>query len=152
MSESLRGDDGTGLIELLFAIVLLGIGVVAILSAMATMVRTSALHRDQARATDALTIAAEGISATSVAYQSCAAVNLTTYTTAKDNALAAAGVTSGVTISNVAYWNGTGFDSTTCYDADPNVDNANKIQRILLSASVPRQATPFTLEIVKRAQ
>lgn len=151
MSESLRGDDGTGLIELLFAIVLLGIGVVAILSAMATMVRTSALHRDQARATDALTIAAEGISATAVAYQSCAAVNLTTYTTAKDNALAAAGVTSGVTISNVAYWNGTGFVST-CYDADPNVDNANKIQRISLSASVPRQATPFTLEIVKRAQ
>ena len=151
MSERLRGDDGTGLIELLFAIVLLGIGVVAILSAMATMVRTSALHRDQARATDALTIAAEGISATSVAYQSCAAVNLTPYTTAKDNALAAAGVTSVVTI-DVAYWNGTEFRDLPCYDTDPNVDNANKIQRISLSASVPRQATPFTLEIVKRAQ
>lgn len=144
-------EAGVGLVELLMAIVLLGVGAVAILASYATVVRLSKLHKDQTSTTNALTIAAEAVSSPVVVYQACAGASpgSGTYHTAISQALAAAANVTNVTFS-VTYWNGTTFDAT-CRDSDGQVPAMERMQLITLSALVIDQPNPWTLTIVKRA-
>lgn len=149
-----RGSDpeaGVGLVELLIAIVLLGVGAVAILASFATVIRLSKLHNDQTSTTNALTIAAEAVASPVVAYQPCAGVDPDTgaYRSAINQALTSALNSTAVTFS-VTYWNGTSFDST-CRDTDGQIPTMERMQRVELSAVVPDQSNPWTLTIVKRA-
>jgi Tfp pilus assembly protein FimT len=146
-----RGDAGIGLVELLMAIVLLGIGAVAVLAGFATTIKMSALHKDQTEATGALAIAAEAVSSPFVAYQPCAGDDpgTGTYRSAIDQALGQAANTNGVGFS-VDYWNGSGFD-TTCRDTDGQVPAFGRMQQITLSTTVKGQSNTWTLVVLKRA-
>ncbi len=147
-------DAGVGLVELLVAIVLLGIGVVAILASYAGLIKLSVLHRDQGSTTNALTIAAESVASPATTYQACAGgnTNTGTYRTALDAALSAATNSTNVTFT-VEYWNGTAFvaGEANCNDNDGQVPAMQRMQRITFSAVVPTQSNPWTLTIVKRA-
>lgn len=144
-------EAGVGLVELLMAIVLLGIGAVAILASYATVIRLSKLHNDQTSTTNALTIAAEAVSSPVVAYQPCAGSSpgSGTYHTAITQALAAAANSADVSYS-VTYWNGEDFDGT-CRDNDGQVPAMERMQLITFSATVTDQSNPWTLTVVKRA-
>jgi len=146
-------EAGIGLVEVLVAIVLLGLGVVGIMGAYGGVIKLSALHRNQASTTNALTIAAEAVASPAVAYQPCAGADPSTgaYRTAIDAALSQATNSQGVTFT-VTYWSGTRFPpGEPCHDNDGQVPAMQRIQLITFSSVVPTQTNPWTLTIVKRA-
>ena len=72
MSPRFRGDAGVGLIEVLVAVVLLGVGAVAVLAGMATSTKASGSYENQTNAFNVLGVASEALSSPDLAYQPCA--------------------------------------------------------------------------------
>ena len=72
-------DEGFTLVEVLMAMIVLGIGIAALMTAMGTHIKTSVANRNQAAATSTLTAAAEYVKAyawnPTVAGGTCAAIS-----------------------------------------------------------------------------
>jgi Tfp pilus assembly protein PilV len=145
-----------GLIEVLIAMVLLGVGAAAVLAGMATSTRASAAYENQTNAFNALGIASEAISSPDVAYDACTGSG--TYADRVTTALAGAfpaefplAKRPSVSITSVQYWNGTGWDGT-CRDSNPTAIPAfDRMQQLTLTATVPNSPKTYTVQIIKRA-
>jgi Tfp pilus assembly protein PilV len=137
-----RADDGVGLLELVVAVVILGISVTAILGGLATATKSSALNEERAELSSALTIAAERLA--SLPYTAdCSGGGA--YESAIAAALADAG--SGVQVSvTVEYWDGVDFGPACIDDA---VASRYQLQQVRLDAEYRR--VDETLTVVKRA-
>lgn len=135
-------DVGLSLPEILLTIAIVGIAFAAILGGMVTSIVVSDLHRKQAM-TDALVrSAAEAIKDPGVAYVDCAGPG------AYRDALPAAPSGYAVSISGVAYWDGTSSDPMSFSGSCPSPDRG--AQRITIVASSSDGRASETLEIVKR--
>src|SRR5205823_11860429 len=73
MERSRQSDAGFTLVEVLMAMIVLGIGVSALLTAFATEAKTSLSNRNQSAAESLLTAAAEYVKA--LPYSSCSAIS-----------------------------------------------------------------------------
>ena len=133
-------EGGESLVELLMAVAILGVMIVAIIEVLFTMVGSSTLLGEQVRGQNALSVWGEAV--TNSAYTACA-------TPANVLAAAPAIVPSGFTpqVSSVTYWNGSSFGSA----CTPATDQG--LQLITLSATAPAgplPTTPQTLTVIKR--
>jgi Tfp pilus assembly protein PilV len=136
-----RADDGVGLLDLLIAVVILGIAVTAILGGLATATKSSALNSERAEASSALTIAVEHLSTLPYAADCSGGA---AYESAIDAALTDAG--SDVVVSvTVEYWDGVGF-GPDCIDDE--VAGRYRLQQIRVDAEYGR--VDETLTVVKR--
>lgn len=112
--ERHRGDDGDTLVEILLALIVLGLSTVALMTAFSTTIAASAEHRSFATFDTVLRSASNEvisqIQGPSDLYKSCAA--LADYQTGGSNAVAfslPAGYTAQITA--ISYWDGTQFQS-----------------------------------------
>ena len=140
-----REERGESLIEVLITVVILGLAVVAILSALGTLVRGTDIHRQQSNATVVAENAAEAIKGNGTAFVTCA--------TPADYAAAVAGTTrptgwAAPTVLTVQYWNGSGFGST-CYDSTAAPLLA-PLQLVSVKAASPNGRGTSLLSFVKR--
>jgi prepilin-type N-terminal cleavage/methylation domain-containing protein len=140
MRDRLRADAGVTLIEVIIATVLLGVGVVGVMAAYATLTKTSALGHERAEATRALTVAAERLATADFASDG----SPSGYAVAVSDALDAIGLDATVDVS-VRCWDGAAF-VTSCA-TQPAA--AFRMQQVELDATY-RRATE-TLTVVKRA-
>ena len=135
----LQGDDGVTLVELLVAIVILGIAFTALLGGMATGVIGSRHHRSQSSANTILVSAAEKVKA--AAYVACAVH------TDYDPAAALAEVTGDfgpADVTAVQYWDG----AADAFGATCPAGGDQKLQQV--TVSVANGDTTETLSFVKR--
>ena len=137
MTARAAGDAGETLVELLVAVVILGLAFVAILGGILVSVETSTLHRRQAQSQIALRAWAEQIAGG--AYSDCA----TTAGFGAPTATLPSGFTAAV--GAVQYWNGTAFVASCAGDTG--------IQRVTLRMTVAASLYPGfvqTLDVVVR--
>jgi prepilin-type N-terminal cleavage/methylation domain-containing protein len=128
-------DDGFSLIEVIVSVVILGITVTALLSALLTLVTSASRHREQSSANSILASAAESISDPSRnLYQPSCTAPSPSYLPA-DGVTAPAGWTIG---SSVTAWNG----APTCV---PN----NALQTVTITVTATSGNT-YKLEVLKR--
>jgi Tfp pilus assembly protein PilE len=106
-------ESGETLLELVVAIAILGVCVVAIGSAIVLSIKMSAIHRAQATADDFLHNYAE-----SLHYSACSGGTPPNYV-----ALASLPTPNGFATpqATVKFWNGTAFASSTCPGTDPGL-------------------------------
>lgn len=115
-----RRDSGETLIEILAAVVIIGLAGVAIVTAMTVSIRLSDYHRKQATSSAILHNYAEKLAA---AYLPCSAANSQPYTLPAQSGF-------GTPVIVVAYWTGTAFGTTSCPPGgDPGV------QRVTLTVT-----------------
>jgi Tfp pilus assembly protein PilV len=107
-----RGDRGETLLELLVAVVIMGVGVVAVIGGITVGVLLSDVHRKQATAGAAVRDFAEAVQTLLVSggYVSCATVS--SYAD-PPGYRTPAGYTSTVVAGSLRYWTGTAWQ-TTC--------------------------------------
>jgi type II secretory pathway pseudopilin PulG len=137
------GERGESLIELLIALVIMGIAVVAIVGGIATSIIISDVHRKQATAGADVRSYAEAIqseiSASTSKYVDCGGPDDYKGYTPPD---AADGYRYNVTA--VQYWNGTAFVNGCSTDTDTGV------QRLSLQVKSPDDRATETLDVVIR--
>ncbi|MDH4172081.1 MAG: hypothetical protein OEW42_21055 [Acidimicrobiia bacterium] len=146
--ERMRGDSGTSLVEILVSVVILGIGVVGIMSALGFLFSATTKHRDLAESnTVALTVLEYLADPDLTPYEVCPVVGGDQY---EDNVAAAVAAsppdvdTLGWTVTVVAeVWNGTTWTDCGTAAADPGLQ---KLKATTTGAS--GQGT--VLELVKR--
>lgn len=137
-----RDDDrGDTLIELLVAVVVMGIAVVAVTGGIAVSIRMSDVHRKQAQAGAYIRDFAEAVEnavqASPSGYVACAAAGAyDSYYTVPSAAFTIPAPTP------VRYWNGTGFDTTCGTDSG--------VQQLSLRIDSADQLVSETLVIVIR--
>jgi Tfp pilus assembly protein PilV len=114
MTEPLTDDRGETLLEILVAVVLLGVAVVSVVGALLTTVQMSDLHRKQASAAVAARDYAETVERRVAAggYVGCAAAS------AYQPSAVAFGTPAGYTASttSVRYWSGSGWTAACSAD------------------------------------
>jgi prepilin-type N-terminal cleavage/methylation domain-containing protein len=149
------GDDGVTLIEVLMAIVIMGIAFVALLLGIQNGIVSADAHRKQADTNTVLINAAEKLKNDSVLYQSCATPANAGGIVYRDAARTAAPVPSGwpntntgVTISSIQYWNGLSFGAT-CNDVSSGVVHVQLIQLQVVSPGTVNTVTQ-NMTIIKR--
>lgn len=126
-------DAGETLIELLIAMVVIGLGVTAILGALVVAVDSSSMNRSQARAQATLRSWAESLAATtddttsSYHYVNCA-------TTSSFPAPSSLPTGYTATVQSVQYWSGTAWSSTCGTDQG--------IQRVHVTVTAPASLWP----------
>lgn len=152
-----RGDT---FIEILIAMVIMGIVVVAVIGSMGTSTAASGSHRRQADAHAILTAAADRLKSNAeVAYVPCALKSNSNYLGAiQAVALPSVGFTSaGITITDIQYWNG-GLTSpefssvlANCKDnvADANGNLIYRLQLITIGVANTTGSVSETLSIIK---
>lgn len=158
MSKRARlGDGGFSLVEILIAIAIMGIAMVAVLGALATQMRGADQHRDESDAGAVLASAAEKVQAATYTPCTASTTPLAGYTTAARNATlpsdwVAEGFSpsSAISITAVKYWNGSSFVDACVIDA---ADTADLLQLQLVSLKVmgPLTVTAETIDVVKQA-
>ena len=137
-------DEGTSLVEVLIAVVILGIAVPGLLSGLAAAALSSGIHRGQADAHVAIVSAAESLrddarnpfSCTLSTYNPLAGVSLPTGWAVSDVRLDPASATSG-------YWGDGDFRIAAC---SPVTD----LQRLTLTATSPDGRAVERLTVFKR--
>ncbi|MGW5398761.1 type IV pilus modification PilV family protein [Streptomyces sp. NPDC003952] len=129
-----RGEEGETLIEVLVAVVLIGVAFVTILGGMGTAIISSVTQQEVTSADSIVRSAAEKV--VGAPYVSCAG--------GYETPAPPAGYT--VTVE-VAYWDGVGAFGAAC---SPTADTG--VQRITLTvhSTGPRPVRDVTLEVVKR--
>lgn len=154
MSEDGPRDGGLSLIEVLIAIVIMGIAMAAILGAIGTQIRGADAHRDQSNAQVVLTSAAERVKA--VLYSACGAA-ATSYATA------ARGVTppsdwvstgwspNGSVSVAVTFWNGTAFTNACNDNVAADTGGLLRMQQVLVTVTAPNGETE-TVSLVKSGE
>jgi prepilin-type N-terminal cleavage/methylation domain-containing protein len=135
------GDRGETLIEVLVAVMIMGVGVVVLLGGLGTSIRMSALHRHQASATTYLRAYAEAVQAAvdraPTAYVPCAGLGSYggVYTTGDTDYTPR--------VLSVRYWNGSAFGDLCTVVTDSGV------QQVVLSIENPEQPETMTIIIRK---
>lgn len=140
-------DRGETLIEVVLAIAILGITIVAIMGGMVTTVLGSDIHRKQSVATTVLTGSAEVLKMPATTFEPCANETSAGYLAAVNAVNRPAGWPAPV-ITALSYWDGTAFQST-CYDKAA-FGRLLRLQQITLTVSSPDGRSVETLAVVKR--
>lgn len=130
---------GESLVELLVAMVVLGITVTGILGALLVTTQASGQHRRQVQAQNALRGWAEQVSA--AAYTDCAVAG----SIAAPSPALPAGFTA--TVTAVRYWNGTAFVASCTTGADAGIQRVSL--RVTATAS-PYPAVSQNVDVVLR--
>lgn len=131
------GDAGETLVELLVAVVIVGIAVVGLLAGLLVTLDASTLHREQALSQNAARAWAEQVSAST--YTDCA----TPASFAPPSPALPSGYTA--TVTAVQYWTGTSFASSCSGDTG--------IQRVTLRIAATNSPSPTvtqSLDVVVR--
>ncbi|MEU3064312.1 type II secretion system protein [Streptomyces subrutilus] len=128
-----RGEEGETLIEVLVAVVLMGVAFVAVLGGMGTAVISSVTQQELTGADSVVRNAAEKV--VGDPYVPCAG--------GYETPAPPAGYTVSVTI---AYWDGVGAFGPSCPAADTGVQKVT----LTVHATGPRPVRDVTLEVVKR--
>jgi len=140
-----RGDGGFTLVEQLVAMVLLGIGVIAVLGAILTVVSTSSRHRDLSDAAAVLAASGERLTSSDTPYLSCQAGPLgpAAYTpyAAPLGAQVSSSASAVVVVESVRFWDGAGFVDS-CQEAAG-------FRGQKLTVRVTKGAADETLEVIK---
>jgi type II secretory pathway pseudopilin PulG len=138
-----EGERGESLLELIIAITILGVCVVAVASGIAVSIKVSAIHRDQATASAFLHNYAETLQG---AYQDCATAGA--YNTASLLPPPTSGGFNSPQVV-VTYWNGSTFSAsgTTCSDATPKDPG---LQQVTLTLSTTNLQVSESLVVVLR--
>jgi type II secretory pathway pseudopilin PulG len=141
-----RPDGGLTLVELVVAIALLGMGVVAILSAYATLIVTG----DRARKHGDVGTVIAAASAAVVdpgrnPYEPCASSG--SYDPTRGITLPSGLTADHVTVTAVRYWDGTSFQAT-CYD--DSVGSFSRLQEIAVRVESADGRVSEVLTVVKR--
>jgi type II secretory pathway pseudopilin PulG len=129
MAARFRSERGESLLELLITISILGIAVVAILTGLATAIRLSGAHRDQADAEVIVAAGAESLK--QLEYAPCAS----SYPLSHQSW--------SLTVTSVKTWDGSAF-------GDP-CSPAATLQLVTIRAASPDGESVETLDVVKRA-
>lgn len=142
------GEDGFTLVEVLVTVVLLGVGVLAVLGAILTVVSTSARHRDLSDAAAVLAASGERLGSSDTPLLACQPGLLDPASYATYAQPPAAQVSSGhvppsavVVVESVRFWNGADFV------AECQEGNGFRAQK--LTVRVTTGAADETLEVVK---
>lgn len=145
------GDDaGESLIEVLIAIMIMGLAFTAALGGMRLGLMGSDVHRSQATAETVLLSAVEKVKAQS-GYQLCALPTNATYVGDARSAASAAGWSpSTVTITSVQYWNGTAFQGI-CSETASGPASFLRIQLVTMQVTSPAADATETMTFIKRA-
>jgi type II secretory pathway pseudopilin PulG len=136
-----RDDRGETLVELLISLTILGTTVVALVAGIGTSIVVSDTHRKEAVAGAVVRSYAEAIES-SVNAGATSYVACPTLATYGSGFVAPTGYTPAVTA--VTYWNGTGFDATSC-SADFGVQ-----QLSLKVTSADARATERLVLVIRR--
>lgn len=141
-----RGEVGTSLLELLIALTILGLLVVAVVGGMFTSIIVTDVDHRRAEVETVAVSAAEVIKDQSLnAYVPCA--NTGTYSPALSNVTLPDGwPASSVAVTAVLRWNGAIFAGGLCVSpaADPG------LQRVSILVEAPDRGVSETVEVVKR--
>jgi Tfp pilus assembly protein PilV len=105
-----RDDTGDSLIEILVAVVIMGVAVVAVIGGLLSSVKVSDYHRKQATAGEAARDYAEAVTASVTGYTACAGAS--TYAAGAVNFSAPAGFSA--TPLSVRYWIGGAWTASGC--------------------------------------
>jgi type II secretory pathway pseudopilin PulG len=145
----LSGDDGTTLLEVLMAVVILGLAGAAILGGLLATVQGTDLHRKQTHAEAALVSAVEALKDASVPSIPCAAPTAASYLAAARSATLPAGWDPATTvrITSVQYSDGSAF-GTTCYDTDA-LRHLLRAQLITVEVASPDGRARQSVSVVK---
>ncbi len=142
------GDAGTTLIEVLMAVVIVGLAGAAILGGMASSIWGTDVHRKQVQVGLVLTEAAERLKDPALVPVPCAVPGTATYVAAVRAAPRPAGWGTGtVTITDVRYSDGTTFTGT-CRDTDP-LGHRLTTQLITVKATSPDGRATNTVVVAK---
>jgi type II secretory pathway pseudopilin PulG len=136
-----EGEQGETLLELIVAIAILGVAVVAIASGIALSVKVSDIHRKQSTASAFLHNFAETLQRS---YQDCAAQ------TPNYAALLATPAGFNAPAANVAYWSGSGFGAVTC-PGTPSKDPGLQQVTLTLTSADQRVSESLTVVLRKRS-
>jgi Tfp pilus assembly protein PilV len=137
-----RDSSGETLVELLIAMTILGMTVVALVSGIGTSILVSDTHRKEAVAAAVVRSYAESIEASVSADPSSYDGRCPAVTTYGSTFAAPAGYTASVTA--VTYWNGSGFDSASC-SSDPGIEKLS-----LRVTSSDSRATASMVLVIRR--
>jgi type II secretory pathway pseudopilin PulG len=107
-------DAGETLIELIIAVAIMGIAVVAIIGGIATSILMSGVHREETTASASLRNYAETLQGS---YVPCVSPN----TPPNYGASLAAPSGFNVPTTTVKFWDGTSFSSSSCLGTDPGL-------------------------------
>jgi type II secretory pathway pseudopilin PulG len=135
--------SGSSLVEVLVAVVILGILGAASLAAMATLISSGDRTRRAVSALTAVQSSADAVASTATPYVACSPESAYQARIASLGSAIPAGIT--VSVSQVEYFDGTQFVST-CPTTSPG--DARRSQQITLTASGSRASRSFTF--VKR--
>ena len=137
-TRRLRGDAGMSLIEVMVATVILGIGVVGLLSALAFLFTATVRHRDTAAANTELTQAMEIIAdPMETPYQACATAAAAYQASARSH------VGDDVTVEAVQVWTAGGWAACGAAEALP-------LQQVTIRAASAGGADEVSMSVVKR--
>ncbi len=152
----LSDEDGFTLVEQLVTVVLLGIGVVAVLGAVLTLISTSARHRDMSNATAVLANAAARVASADTTWKPCGvAADYSTAAKGPVDDLPQGMSLDNVTVTSVAYWDGQAFATTCptggiCNTGLTCPTNGNVLTTQLVTISVTTgNVTNQTIQVVK---
>jgi hypothetical protein len=134
-------EHGDTLVEVMLAIVIGGIIVIALLSGLGTAIQLSSKHRGQANADVVLVSAADSVK--NQAYVACPSVTTSSYSPTSGVTLPSGWSASNVTITSVQKWNGSAFQSS-CPASD------GKLQLITIQAASPDGNSTETVDVIKR--
>lgn len=145
----LSGDAGTSLIEVLMAVVILGLAGAAILAGFLASVRGSDIHRQQTQVQAALGSAVEALKDPAVVRVPCAAASDSTYLSALRSATLPSGWNPSATvrITSIRYTDGSAFGAT-CHDTDA-LGHLLRAQMITVQVSSPDGRARQTVSVVK---
>ena len=139
--QRLRGESGDTLVEVLMAVVIMGIAFVGLLAGLGTAIRLSATHRGQSSADVVLVSAAESVK--SQTYVPCPGLTTSSYNPTLGVTLPSGWSSSNVAITSVKGWNGSAFATCPATDA--------KLELITIRATSPdNQASVEQVDVVKR--
>ncbi len=145
--ERAHDEGGFTLVESLMAMVILGIGVVGILSALATLLNTTSRHRQFANVANVLDSATAAIVDESRnPFVACATTSQ--YNPVNGVTLPSGWVASNVTVVAVRNWNGTSFIATCPTVAPPTWF---QMQQVDVRATSPDGRGTRTVTVVKRS-
>jgi Tfp pilus assembly protein PilV len=138
-----RHESGETLVEILIALVIMGLAITALVAGLAASSRTAATHRDEALSNTYVVQIAEKVKATTYV-TSCGANPYSGSLTAP-----ATGWTATATLT---YWApATGTFSGSCVDSDTTLPSYRKMQQITIKVTAPSGIFD-SISVVKRSQ
>ncbi len=154
-AEPGAGDAGTTLIEILMAVILVGIAFVALLAGLGTVALGSDIHRKQADAEAVLTTASEVLRAGAVAHRSCEtapapAPEYQEQLRARVDLTSVGWLKASVTVVDVRFSDGDGDFGDACYDTAA-LGHLLDLQLVTIRVVTPDGRATEQVDVVKAA-